>query len=200
MIFYVLDNLKINNDDKIFIIYYNLENYNFESIINNKYPFINFIKLYKQTKEASETIKIGLEHIIKMSNNKKCLLLDCNTFYTQDINRLYKNLDTNAVFYTYNYDPKPLFSYINLDNNNIINKIIEKVKISDNANTGIYCFNDINELYNYACQIVDSNINFNGECYTSCIIDKMITDDKIFKGIELDNKYVFNLGTPEQLN
>ena len=200
MIFYVLDNLKISNDDKIFIIYYNLENFNFENIINNKYPFINFIKLDKQTKGASETIKIGLEHIIKISNNKKCLLLDCDTFYTQDIIGLYRNLDSNAVFYTYNDNSNPLFSYINLDNNNNISKIIEKVKISNNANTGIYCFNDIYELYNYACQIVNSNINFNGECYTSCIIDKMIIDGKIFKGIELDNKYVFNLGTPEQLN
>jgi len=200
MIFYVLDNLNINQEDKLFIIYYNLEQYNFEDIIFKKYPYINFIKLKKQTSGASETIMLGLEQIIKITNNKKCLLLDCDTFYTQDIINLYRNKNTNAVFYTLNYETKPIYSYIKFDNNLTINQIIEKVKISDNANTGIYCFNDINELLEYAKKVVKNNINFNGECYTSCIIDQMIKDNKIFKGIELNKEYVFNLGTPEQLN
>ena len=87
-----------------------------------------------------------------------------------------------------------------LDKDLNIIQIIEKVKISDNANTGIYCFKDINELYLYANKVVSNNINFRGECFTSCIIDQMIQDNKIFKGIELNEKNVFNLGTPEQLN
>lgn len=200
MIFYVLDNLNINNDDKIFIIYYNLEQYNFEDIILKKYPLINFIILNKQTLGASETIMIGLEQIIKLSTNKKCLLLDCDTFYTQDIISLYRNINENAVFYTINNEVKPIYSYIKLDEKLNIKQIVEKVKISDNANTGIYCFNDINELLYYSKKVVNNNINFNNECYTSCIIDQMIKNNKIFKGIELKQENVFNLGTPEQLN
>ena len=38
MILCVLDNLNIKEDDKIFIIYYNLDNYNFKNIILKKYP------------------------------------------------------------------------------------------------------------------------------------------------------------------
>ena len=46
MIEYVIDNLNISNDDNVFIIYnINLDNYQFCDIINNKYPFINFIKI-----------------------------------------------------------------------------------------------------------------------------------------------------------
>lgn len=33
MIFYVLDNLNIKDNDNVFIIYYNLENYEFKNII-----------------------------------------------------------------------------------------------------------------------------------------------------------------------
>jgi dTDP-glucose pyrophosphorylase len=200
MIFYVLDNLNIQDDDKIFIIYYNLDNYNFKNIILEKYPLINFIQLQQQTKGASETIMIGLEQIINMTNNKKCVLLDCDTFYTQDILDLYRNINDNAVFYTLNYEIKPIYSYIKLDKDDNILEIKEKVKLSDNANTGIYCFNDINELYNYSKYIVENDIKFNNECYTSCIIDKMISDNKTFKGIKLNSNFVFNLGTPEQLN
>ena len=56
MIFYVLDNLKFIEQDNIFIIYYNLDD--FEEIILNKYPKTNFIKLNEQTRGAAETIMI----------------------------------------------------------------------------------------------------------------------------------------------
>ena len=198
MIFYVLNNLKFKEQDNIFIIYYNLNN--FEEIILNKYPNTKFIKLNKQTRGAAETIMIGLEKIIELTNIKKCILLDCDTFYTQDILDLYRNINDNAVFYTKNFESKPIYSYIKLDENNIITDIIEKKKISDNANTGIYCFNNIDELYYYSKYIVDNEIKFNNEFYTSCVIYETIKDSKIFKGIELNSNNVFNLGSPEQLN
>ena len=90
---------------------------------------------------------IGLEQILKISSNKKCLLLDCDTFYTQDILSMYRNINSNVVFYVVNKDINPIYSYIKLDEDLNIKQIIEKVKISDNACTGIYCFEDINELY-----------------------------------------------------
>ena len=104
-----------------------------------------------------------------------------------------------AVFYTKNYDIKPLFSYIDIDENGIIKEIIEKVKISDNANTGAYGFTDIYQLQKYAKYVLDNNILFNNECYTSCIIDTMIKDGCKFYGIELNDKDVHVLGTPEQV-
>ncbi len=198
MIFYVLDNLKPTNQDKIFIIYYNLDN--FENIILNKYQNINFIKLNKQTSGAAETILIGTEIIKNSSELKKCILLDCDTFYTENILELYRNINSNAVFYILNNEINPIYSYIKLDSDNKILEIKEKIKISDNANTGIYCFEDINELNEYAKFVIDNDIKFNNECYTSCIIDVMIKKGKIFQGIKLDPNFVFNLGTPVQLN
>jgi len=80
IIFYVLDNLKLHNSDKIFIIYYNLENYNFEKTLLKKYPEIEFIRVTKQTKGASETLFLGLNEIIHKTKLKKCMILDCDTF------------------------------------------------------------------------------------------------------------------------
>jgi beta-phosphoglucomutase-like phosphatase (HAD superfamily)/molybdopterin-guanine dinucleotide biosynthesis protein A len=200
MIFYVLDNLKIQKNDKIFIIYYNLHTHNFQNLILSKYPEINFIELNKQTSGAAETIYYGLKEILNMTLNKKCVLLDCDTFYTDDVLNIYRSINSNAIFYIHNDDINPIYSYIELNENNNITKVKEKIKISDNANTGIYCFKDVNELYKYAKYIVENKIMFNNECYTTCIIDKMISDSHNFTGIKLDKKYVFNLGTPEQLN
>jgi HAD superfamily hydrolase (TIGR01509 family) len=199
MIYYVLDNLTLNNDDKIFIIYYNIEDNIFKNVLLEKYPFINFIKINFQTKGASETIFEGLKQIKFLTKHKKTMLFDCDTFYTQDVISMYRNINENAVFYNKNEEEKPLYSYINLDDNNYIINIAEKVKISNNANTGIYCFNDIEVLFKYSNYVVENNIVFNNECYTSCIIQQMIKDTNIFIGIELNSIFVYNLGTPEQV-
>jgi len=201
ILFYVIDNLVINKDDKIFIIYNkDLDNYDFSNIIKNKYTNINLIKLDRDTKGASETVFIGLNEIINnYSYNKKSILIDGDTFYTEDIINKFRSIDKNAVFYTHNFDANPVFSYIKIDNENNIIDIKEKNKISDNANTGAYAFNDIKVLYNYAKYIVENNIIFNNECYTSCIINEMINKNEQFLGIELNNNNVNVLGTPEQV-
>jgi len=203
ILFYVIDNLNIKKEDNVFIIYNKyLDEYNFATIIKNKYPNIYLIKLENDTKGATETVYIGLTEIIKNKNNIhiKCMLIDGDTFYTESIIDKFRDISDNAVFYTKNYDKNPVFSYLELDESNTIMHIKEKVKISDNANTGVYAFQDINELYKYAKYVLDNNILFNNECYTSCIIDSMIKDKICFKGIELKSESVNVLGTPSQVN
>ena len=185
--------------DLIFIIYYNIEKELFENIIYEKYPNIHLIQLNEQTRGAAETINKGLEQIKRISPFKKSLILDCDTFYTEDILSMYRNITSNAVFYVNNTDKEPLYSYITLDVDKKILKIAEKDKISDNANTGAYCFNDIDVLYEYSKRVITNNITFKNEYYTSCIIQEMINDNYDFKGILLNSNFVFNLGTPKQV-
>jgi choline kinase len=203
IIFYTIDNLCINKDDKVFIIYNkDLELYNFEKVIHDKYPKINLIKLDFQTKGASETIFVGLQNIISNYDyHKKTILIDGDAFYTQNIlDKFRKIIDKNAVFYIKNYDKNPIFSYIEMDNENNIITIKEKDKISDNANTGAYAFVDINELLYYSSYVINNNITFNNEPYTSCIISVMLKNKKKFIGIELNENNVNILGTPKQVN
>jgi len=80
----------------------------------------------------------------------------------------------------------------------IIN-IKEKEKISDNANTGAYAFTDINILHKFCKHVLDNNITFNNEPYTSCVISEMIKANILFSGYELQNNHVFSLGTPHSV-
>lgn len=203
MIYYVLDNLKTSREDKVFIFYHDiLDDYKFKNCIERKYPNVNLIPINFQTRGAAETIKTGLDIILNKFNilNERCMLMDCDTFYTDDVIDMYKKVEHNAVFYTKNFQQNPIFSYIKLDKDNTITDVKEKVKISHNANTGIYCFDKIEELLFYCNKVINNNVRFNNEFYTSCVISEMINEGKIFKGIELESKYIFNLGTPEQVN
>jgi choline kinase len=103
MIFYVFDNLKTCENDDIFVIYSDwLDEYNFCQKIKEKYKNIKFIRLEKQTLGAAETLYIGTKHIIehyKDFSTKNTLVLDCDTFYTEDILEKYRNSsDKNCVF------------------------------------------------------------------------------------------------------
>ena len=201
MIEYVIDNLTLTSEDKVFIIYNrNLNSYGFLFLefIRSRYPFINLIEIH-DTKGAAETLFIGVDYILRnFPYCKKSIILDCDTFYTENIIDAFRNSDDNMVFYTKNTDINPIYSYISFDeNSSIINDIQEKVKISDNANTGAYAFADINVLHEYCKHVLDNNITFNNEPYTSCVISEMLKDDYVFTGYMLSNDRVFSLGTPE---
>jgi HAD superfamily hydrolase (TIGR01509 family) len=205
MIEYVLDNLKVSDNDKIFIIYnYKLDDFNFNNFIKLKYPKINLIKI-NDTKGPVETLYLGIEHIINnFTYNDDCLILDCDTFYTQDIVTIFRNFDKlcknesiNMVFYTKNYEENAIYSYIEMNDSSYITNIKEKEKISHNANTGAYAFTNIKNLYSYCKYVLDNNITYKNEPYTSCVISEMIKSNIKFIGYELDYKHVFSLGTPE---
>ena len=138
MIFHVLDKLRFSTNDKVFIVYHtSLENFNFSNIIKNKYPHIELIPIYIRTAGAAETVLFGIEHILtnNLTSLTNILVVDCDTIYNVNIIKKIKALDTNAVIYFEDSESKPIYSYIKL-NNDIIVDIIEKEKISNCANTG----------------------------------------------------------------
>lgn len=202
ILFHVLDNLCYDKNDIIFILYgKELSSYDFETILKKKYPYIQLLQIEKETKGAAETLFIGLSKILtSYKYNKKCLVIDGDTFYTEDVVKKFRDKkQNNAVFYTVNKDKNPIYSYIKINDNNQILEIKEKEKISDNANTGAYGFEDIKELYNFSKIIVENNIRFQNEPYISCIIDIMIKQEKKFEAIGLNSDFVHVLGTPKQL-
>jgi HAD superfamily hydrolase (TIGR01509 family) len=212
MIECVLRNIKINVNanhanhasDILFIIYKDeLDNYGFSELIAEKYPHVKLIKLTKPTKGAVETLLFGLNHIFNNNYqyNEKSLILDCDTFYGEDIIDLFKNATDNTVFYSkISSETPPIYSYIEMDNGDSkITRIAEKQKISDNANTGAYGFMNINQLMEYCTFVIENNIQFNNEPYTSCVIHEMIKAGIPFNGQQLNSSCVFSLGTPSDV-
>lgn len=202
IIYYVIDSLDIKENDNVFIIYNKeLNEYNFKKRILEKYSFLKLIELEKDTSGATETILYGLNIILKeYKYYNKTIILDGDTFYKNNILEIFRSNNNNLIYFTKNYDKNPIYSYIKIDKNNNVTEIKEKNKISDNANTGIYAFNDINKLYYYANCVINENIKFNNEYYTSCIIYKMIETNNGIIGIEINNNDVIILGTPLQVN
>jgi len=197
MIYKVIENINISPEDNIHIVYHNhLKEYNFETLIKFYFPDknISFISLDYLTKGAAETVLKCLETFSEDKIKENVLLLDCDTFYEEDIISKYKSSkNKNVIFYFNDTNPKPIYSYINIDDNQRVIGIKEKIKTSDNANTGAYGFESGIELKEYCTEI----LGLNKELYTSCVYEKMLEDNKQIYGYEVEK---FNcVGTPLQL-
>jgi capsule biosynthesis phosphatase len=196
MIYKVIDNLKIESTDKIHIVYHNhLKEFNFETLVKFWFPNknISFISLDYLTKGASETVLKGLETFTPDELKENVLILDCDTFYNEDIISKYKSCDNkNVVFYFNDTTSEPIFSYITLKNN-IVTDIKEKNKISDNANTGAYGFESGEILKKYCSSV----LNLDKEPYISYIYNQMIVDGSTIQGSEIKDFHC--VGTPLQL-
>ena len=200
MILHVIENLKLEKDDIVHIIYNpELDKFGFSDLLNKTKININYIKLNKQTEGSSETILIGLNTFSNALLNRKCVLLDCDTFYTTDIISMYRKQKNNAVFSFIDNQDKPIFSYIKMNTENVITEIKEKQKISEYANTGCYCFETGYILKQYCEKVLSNNVRQNGEYYTSCVIDLMINDGYKFYGNIIDDNDFNCVGTPLQL-
>jgi capsule biosynthesis phosphatase len=197
MIFKVLESLKLDKEDKVHIVYNSeLKSYNFESLLIREFHNLNFnfVSLKNSTKGAAETVLFGLQNIDESDLQKEFLILDCDTFYSEDIISKYKSSDNkNSIFYFNDTDNKPIFSYVILDESNCVILIKEKEKISDNANSGAYGFESGILLKRFCEKIIDSKT----ELYISMIYERMILDGEKIKGIPI--KDFFCVGTPLQL-
>jgi dTDP-glucose pyrophosphorylase/aminoglycoside phosphotransferase len=200
MISWVIDNLNIQQNDNIIIVYNkDLNKWDFSSFINDKYDNIRLIELNINSRGAAETVLYGLNQLSKSELEKPFMLLDGDTFYLDDIITIFKNNNNNNMVFSFiDKQDKPLYSYIKTLDENIID-IQEKTKISNIANTGAYCFKYGYDIVNYCNKMMQLNIKQKGEYYTSGII-KLMLDDKYQFQYHLISDYGFYcLGTPQQV-
>jgi len=210
MIVKVIDSLKLKPVDALVIVY------NPQFIdrklwvpLKEKYPNMKLVELKGPTRGAAETVLIGLKGLPRELVKRPVMLADGDCFYAEDIVAKYRAIATgaNGVFFFRDTQPKPMYSYIKTEADGKITEVKEKVKISDNANSGCYCFMSGEELKAQCVALLSSNktqtgqltTHTVGEYYTSGVIATMIEQGALFKGLQIDPRLMYVLGTPPQL-
>ena len=200
LIFYLIENLIIDDKTLIYIVYnHEYSKFRFEDLLKKNFPKLNFkfYHLLNDTEGASETINISLKNL-NYDYDCPILCLDSDNFYTNcDIIKLWNK--KNSIYYFDDNNNQPIYSYIKLDNNNNILDIIEKEKISNCACTGGYGFNSYKMLIKYTDLIINENLRFKNEFYTSTAIKQMLNDNIEFNGVKIEKSNYHCIGTPIQL-
>lgn len=188
IIFWLLDHLSLKESDNIYIPYNEyLDAFQFNEVVNSLYPNIKLVSL-PPTNGPCETIKLCINHF---NIKGKIILLDGDTWYKEDILNKIRQSNDNLTAYFNSTTPEPLFSYIKLKQNQIID-IKEKIKISDYANTGCYIFKSAEQVLEYI-----DRIEKRSEKFISDIIKEMLNDGVYFSSIKVKDFHV--LGTPQQV-
>lgn len=200
VIFHVLDSLNIVSTDNILIPYRKeFDRYNFQSLLLRRYPKFKFIfsSFDYDTKGASETVLIALNKIRESELDNTTIVIDSDSFFNDDIITKARELGENAIFYFDDTDVNPIYSYIKIENETIVD-IAEKKKISNNACSGAYCFKSGKLLKNtIETVILDETNKQNGEFYISGLYKFMLKNHCLIVPIKING---FNcLGTPNQL-
>lgn len=204
MIFWLLDNLNLKNVEQIIVPYTTLlDNFDFQTQLRERYKNIKF-KFYPMnynTRGAAETVYIALDNLDDEDLDRSVLIMDCDTFYFDDIvNEYYESADRNCIFYFNDTQDNPIYSYITLDEDGHVTLIREKQQISRNANCGVYGFVNGHILRGYCKEVIDSNEKQKGEFYISGVYQRMI--DAGSDVWTIGSKQVSNfhcVGTPLQL-
>lgn len=200
MIFWLLDNLDLDKVNTLIIPYTSLlDDFDFQEKINERYPALNvkFFPMNYDTRGAAETVFKALENQDESILNNNLMLMDCDTFYFDDIIDQYLNSsEKNNIFYFNDKKEQAIYSYIKIENNQVID-IREKEKISDNANCGIYCFESGHSLMQYCERLLESNRTEKNEFYISGIYRLMLQDKVSIGSTEVKNFHC--VGTPLQL-
>ena len=201
MLFWLLDNLQLDLIEEVIVPYTTaLDNYSFQTRIRDRYPNIKFrfFPLNQPTRGAAETVYIALDNLDDESLERNIMIMDCDTFYFDDIISKYvASEEKDHIFYFKDTQEHPIYSYIKVTPGGYVTDIAEKQKISDNANCGVYCFSNGRELKDSCQQLLTSNKKQKGEYYISGLYKLLIDDGCIVGSTEISD---FNcVGTPLQL-
>ena len=209
MILWVVDSLKLRKEDSLVVVYNPafLDMRELMEMVVQHVPGTILVELPGPTRGAAETVRIGLEGLSASQRSRPTMLVDGDAFYTVDIVSMYRAISDKAggSFCFRDTQPKPIYSYVTVGSDRKqITSIKEKVKISDWANTGCYCFRDGQQLLKYCAQIIERgetqlSQDMKGEFYTSGVIKAMLDDGERFEALVLDKEAMHVLGTPAQL-
>lgn len=163
------------------------------------------VELAGPTRGAAETVLIGLRGLPDALHGRPTMLVDGDTFYTEDVVGRFRSAEGNAVFCFHDaQEERPIYSYVKLGRADEVLEVREKVKISDWANSGCYCFADGGQLMAECEALVESGgaqLSQDGvaELYTSGIIAAMIARGERFTALKLHVHEIHVLGTPGQV-
>jgi len=89
------------------------------------------------------------------------------------------------------------WSYAKVDDNGFVERVEEKVVISNIATTGIYYWSKAGDFVRYAKEMISMDIRVNGEFYVCPVYNQAIKDGKKIKVVTCTK--MWGLGVPTDL-
>ena len=202
MIELVIKNLKPAMDHKFIFICQkeHLENFPLREILVNKAGDCVIIELEGITDGAASTVLCAKKYF---DNEDQLMIANCDQYVDIDINHYLQCMNNKAydglIMTMKSNEDK--WSYVKYDSNNIVNNVVEKKVISDEATVGIYNYLYGRDFVKSAEEMIRKNLRVNNEFYVAPVYNEMIKEGKkiTYYNIGKVDDGMYGLGTPEDL-
>ena len=196
MIQVVVDNLNIEANYIYIVQKSHRVKYNLDTLLNLITPNCKIVDVDGITDGAACTTLLAKEYI----NNDDFLLIANSDQYVEwnsndfMYNIESSNTDGSILVFKSNH---PKWSFVKLNEDNLITEVAEKNPISDNATVGIYFWKKGSDYVKYTEQMIEKNIRTNNEFYVCPVYNEAIQDGKSIKPYHVEK--MWGIGTPEDL-
>lgn len=201
MIELVIDNLKPSCDHRFIFICQaeHLHNYPLRSLLETKAPGCQIIEVGAVTEGAACTVLLAKSCI---DNADQLMIANCDQYIDVDINKYLDGLTTNVDGLIMTMKEKSdKWSYIELNSQNKITRVVEKEVVSEEATVGIYNYQHGADFVYAAERMIEKNFRVNNEFYVAPAYNEMILAGKniTYFNIGTLGAGMHGLGTPEDL-
>jgi NDP-sugar pyrophosphorylase family protein len=149
-----------------------------------------------ETTEGSAVSALMFEN--KIDADSELIVVNCDQIldWESDIALNHMREYDGAVVSIKSNDPKHSFARVN---NDLVEEIVEKKPISDNALTGIHYWKRSGYFFDSARKMIENNDRTNGEFYVGPTYNYLIRDGLGIGIYEVSDKEFYPVGTPEDL-
>nr|WP_280741467.1 glycosyltransferase family 2 protein [Polynucleobacter sphagniphilus] len=201
MIELVIQNLKPVQDHCFIFICQgeHLQNYPVRALLEEKAPGCKIIEVSTVTEGAACTVLLAKKYI---NNGDQLMIANCDQFIDFDINKYLDKLSLglDGLIMTMKENSNK-WSYIELNAENQITRVVEKDVVSNEATVGIYNYQHGEDFVSAAESMIAKNLRVNNEFYVAPAYNEMIAQGKIIGYFNIGGlgKGMHGLGTPEDL-
>lgn len=161
-------------------------------LMNNINGNVRVIPLEGVTQGAAETVLMAEQYIPENERWSPLIICNSDQYFHYDPNKLiYSQNDAEILTF---FASNPKWSYAKVDSG-FVTEVAEKKVISDYATVGVYYFNNGENYFKYARQMIAANDRTNGEFYVCPVFNWAIAGGLKVGHIQV--KEMWGLGTPE---
>ena len=168
--------------------------YGLSSYLKSLVGQCNIIEVNKTTEGAACTVLLAERFI---NNSNPLMIVNSDQYIRWNSSNFLEEMSLDyldgCILSFANNSPK--WSYLLLDDNNLVTKVVEKEVVSDLATVGIYFWKKGNEFVKSTQKMITKNIRTKGEFYVAPSYNEMIGEGKIVGHYPVDEMY--GTGTPE---
>ena len=197
MIQVVVENLNIDANYIFIVQNSHRERYNLDTTLNLIVPGCTIIGIDGVTEGAACTVLKAKSYI---DNDNPLFFANSDQFVEWSSSEFfYRMQETGSdggipIFKS----THPKWSFVRLDDNNVVTEVQEKNPISDNATVGFYYFRSGSDFVRNAELMISMNDRVNNEFYLCPIYNYLIKEGAVVRTTEI--KEMWGLGTPEDLD